>query len=198
MPEVSASHPLQADKSLIRSEIRRQSPIGNGDASWNWKLNWRPLGTYLFGALVNTGIVTALAAVCGSLVGGLCSSIGTWITQKHQGHRELLERKIVRREALYSDFIVESARLLVDAMGHNAGDPQKLVSVFALLSRMRLSSSIRVLETAEEVIRTIVSTYRQPNLTVEQIETRAVNGEGPLRKFSNICRAELDSLRQYL
>lgn len=162
-------------------------------------LEGRPFGASLFGAFVNTGAVTALAAVFGSLVGGLCSSIGTWITQKHQGHRDLLERKIVRIEALYSDFIAESGRLLVDAMEHNAGDPQKLVMLYALASRMRLSSSTRVLETAEEVIKTIISTYRQPNLTVEQIESRAVNSDGgPLRKFSNICRNELDSLRQGL
>ena len=147
---------------------------------------------------MNTAMITALAAVCGSLVGGLCSSVGTWITQKHQGHRDLLERRIVRREALYSDFITESARLLLDAMEHNAADPQKLVTVYALLSRMRLSSSARVLEMAEDVISTIVSTYQEPNLTVEQIESRAVNGDGPLRKFSTICRAELDSLRRDL
>ena len=147
---------------------------------------------------MSSGIIAALAAVLGSLVGALGSAIGTWITQKHQGHRDLMERKIVRREALYSDFIAESARLLVDAMEHNVCDPQKLVPVYSLLSRTRLSSSPRVLETAEEVIRTIVSTYQQPNLTTEQIQSRAVNGEGPLRQFSDTCRSELDSLRQQL
>jgi hypothetical protein len=53
----------------------------------------------------------------------------------------LLGKQIARREALYSDFIGECARLLVDAMQHNVSDLQKLLPVYALLSRIRLSSS---------------------------------------------------------
>jgi len=64
------------------------------------------------------GTMTALAAIFGSLVGALGSSISTWITQRHQDRRDLLARKIFHREQLYSDFISESARVLVDALEH--------------------------------------------------------------------------------
>jgi hypothetical protein len=147
---------------------------------------------------MNSGLITALAAISGSLVGALSSAIGTSIVQKHQDRRDLVAKMIVRREALYSDFIAESARLLVDASQQNVGDPQKLIPVYALLSGIRLSSSPRVLGTAEEVIKTILNAYEQPNLTPQQIQTRAVNGEDPLRQFSDTCRAELDSLQQQL
>jgi hypothetical protein len=147
---------------------------------------------------MNSALITALAAISGSLVGASSSAVGTSIVQKHQDRRDLLGKKIVRREALYSDFIAESARLLVDALEHNVGDPQKLIPVYALLSRIRLSSSLRVLVTAEEVIKTILNAYEQPNLTPQQIQTRAVNGEDPLRQFSDTCRAELDSLQRQL
>jgi len=147
---------------------------------------------------MNSGLITALAAIFGSLVGALSSAVGASIVQKHQGRRDLLGKKIVRREALYSDFIGESARFLVDALQHNVGDPQKLIPVYALLSRIRLSSSSRVLGTAEEVIKAILHAYEQPNLTPEQIQIRAVNGQDPLRQFSNTCRAELDSLQRQL
>jgi len=147
---------------------------------------------------MNSGLITALAAIFGSLVGALSSAVGTSIVQKHQDRRDLLGKMIVRREALYSDFIAENARLLVDALEHNVGDPQKLIPVYALLSRIRLSSSPRVLGTAEEVIKTILNAYEQPNLTPQQIQIRAVNGEDPLRQFSNTCRAELDSLQRQL
>jgi hypothetical protein len=90
------------------------------------------------------------------------------------------------------------ARLLVDAMEHNDGDLQKMIPVYALLSRIRLSSSEPVLKTAEQIIRTIVNTYPQPNLTPEQIESRAVNGQDPLRQFSDTCRTELDWLQRQL
>ena len=65
---------------------------------------------------MNAGIIAAAAAIFGSLVGALGSVVGTWITQRHQDIRDLLAKTIVRRESLYSDFIAESARLLVDAM----------------------------------------------------------------------------------
>ena len=47
-------------------------------------------------------------------------------------------------------------------------DPQKLIPVYALLSRIRLSSSQRVLESAEKVI----------------------------REFGDVCRIELDSMQK--
>jgi len=132
------------------------------------------------GPSINSGIITALAAIAGSLVGALGSAVATWITARHQDRRDLLGKQIERREALYSDFIGESARLLVDAMQYNVSDLQKLVPVYALLSRIRLSSSEPVLQTAENVIKTIVNTYPQPNLTADQIESQAMNGQDPL------------------
>ena len=147
---------------------------------------------------MNSVMITALAVITGSLVGALGSAVGTWITARHQDRRDLLGKQIARREALYSDFIGESARLLVDAMQHNASDLQKLLPVYALLSRIRLSSSEPVLHEAEQVIKTIVSTYPQPNLTAEQIESQVLNDQDSLRQFSDTCRTELDSLQRQL
>ena len=147
---------------------------------------------------MNAAIAAPLAAIAGSLVGALGSSFGTLISARHQDRRDLLGKQIVRREALYSDFISESVRLLADAMQQNTNDLQKLLPIYALISRIRLSSSQPVLNEAEQVINIIVSTYPQPNLTAEEIESRAINGEDPLRKFSDICRSELDSLGRQL
>jgi hypothetical protein len=147
---------------------------------------------------MNSGMIAALAAISGSIVGALGSVVGTWITQRHQDQRDLLAKKIVRRETLYSDFIADSARLLVDSLQNNVSDPQKLIPVYALLSRIRLSSSSAVLETAEEVIRSVLTSYPKPNLTPEEIESRALSSEDPLRQFSNTCRTELESLQRQL
>jgi hypothetical protein len=65
---------------------------------------------------VNSVIVPAAAAIAGSLVGAAGSVVGTWISVRHQDRRDFAERQVARREALYSHFISESARLLVDAM----------------------------------------------------------------------------------
>jgi len=151
----------------------------------------------MFAVPVNT--ITAAAAIGGSLVGAAGSVVGTWITVRHQHRRDLFGKLIARREELYSDFIGESARLHVDAMHNTSTDLQKLTPIYALLSRLRLSSSEVVLHKAEEVIKTLLSTYSQPNMTPEQIQARAVDGhQDPVRMFSSICRAELDSLQREL
>lgn len=130
----------------------------------------------MFGAPLDSVAVTAAAAIAGSLVGAVGSIVGTWISARHQDRRDLMGKVIARREALYSDFIGESARLLVDAMQHNAPDLQRLLPIYALLSRIRLSSSEPVLQNAEEVLKTLLSTYSGPNMTAEQIQSQAMDG----------------------
>jgi hypothetical protein len=56
---------------------------------------------------MNSGLIAGIAAVSGSIVGAFGSVVGTWITTRHQDLRDLLAKQIVRREALYSDFITE-------------------------------------------------------------------------------------------
>jgi hypothetical protein len=126
------------------------------------------------------GALGPIAAVSGSLVGALGSFASTCIAQRHQSRRDFLAKKTVYRETLYSDFITESARILVDACEHNVSDPKNLIPVYALLSCVRLASSPPVLKAAEEIVRLIVDTYPQPNLTAEQIQSTALSGEDPL------------------
>jgi hypothetical protein len=138
--------------------------------------------------------ISALAAVGGSLVGALGSSVGTWITRRHQDRRDLLAKKIFHREQLYSEFIRESARAIADAIEHDFQDPNKLAPTYALVSRIRLSASSDVLASAEQVIQEIISTYSRPNLTPDEIYSMAAKGQDPLREFSTICRRELETL----
>jgi hypothetical protein len=139
----------------------------------------------------NPATISALAAIFGSLSGALASSVSTWITQRHQDQRDLIAKRIFHREQLYSDFISETARALVDAIQHNFQDPNKLIPT---LSRIRVSSSNDVLASAERVVDHVVATYSEPNLTPEQIRSRAAKREDPLRDFSSICRSELETL----
>ena len=152
----------------------------------------------MFGIPVTSGIITAAAAITGSFVGAAGSVVGTWITARIATRRELLSKEIARREALYSDFIAESARLLVDALQHSKNDLDKMLPVYALVSRIRLSSSKVVLQETERLVQTIVIRYSQPNMTAEQIESRAISGHDPLRQFSDICRTELNSMQRQL
>lgn len=146
------------------------------------------------GAGWNPASISALAAVCGSIVGALGSTVGAWIAQRHGTRRDLLAKKVFHREQLYSDFITETAHAYADAVQHNFQDPSRLIPSYALLSRMRLSSSRNVVESAERVVDTILHTYSEPNLTPEEIRALATERTDPLREFSGICRGELESL----
>jgi hypothetical protein len=142
--------------------------------------------------------ISALAAIFGSLSGALASSVSTWITQRHQGRRDILAKRIFHREQLYSDFISESTHAMADAVQHNLHDPNKLATTYALLSRIRLSSSTDVLASAERVIQDIINTYSEPNLNPDEIQSKAAEREDPLRDFSNICRGELEGMQKQL
>ena len=152
----------------------------------------------LIGGSWDSASISALAAIFGSLTGALASSVSAWIAQRHQDRRDLLAKRIVHREQLYSDFISESARAIADAIQHSFQDPNKLIPTYALISRIRLSSSKDVLASAERVIQYIISTYSEPNLTPDEVQSRVAKREDPLREFSNICRAELETAQKQL
>ena len=87
---------------------------------------------------------------------------------------------------------------MADAIQHNFQDPNKLIPTYALLSRIRLSSPLDVLGSAEQVVQHIISTYSEPSLTLEEIQLSADMHNDPLREFSNICRAELEAMQKHL
>jgi len=142
--------------------------------------------------------ISALAAIFGSLTGILASSVSTWIAQRHQDRRDTVAKRIFYREHLYSDFINESTRVMADAIQHNLLDPNQLAPTYALLSRMRLSSSSDVVASAEQVVQHIINTYSEPNLTATEILSRAAKREDLLRDFSIVCHRELESLTDSL
>jgi hypothetical protein len=142
----------------------------------------------------NPASISAMAAIFGSLVGAMGSSVSSWIAQRDEGRRDLLAKKIFHREQLYADFIRESAKAAVDAAQNEFKDPKSLIPMYALASRIRLSSSTSVIESAERVIKAVLHAYSGPNLTPEEIHSLVDKGEDPLRDFSKICRHELESL----
>ena len=140
--------------------------------------------------------ISALAALAGSVIGGLTALGTSWLTQQAQARAQENARDRTAREALYSDFIVEASRLIGDAWVNDKPEMSKLIGLYAMVSRMRVRSSPRVIETAEKVALTIVETYFTPNRTLHEVYDM-LNSErmDPLRGFSEACRDELRSLR---
>jgi len=145
---------------------------------------------------MDTALISALSAVMGSLVGGSASVATTWMAQKTMSKRELAREELRKREALYGEFIGECARLFMDAITHELEKPETLLPVFALINRIRLCASRKVLAEAERLLGRITEQYFAKNLTVEELRKLAHTQQAdPLSAFGEACRAELKSLR---
>jgi hypothetical protein len=139
---------------------------------------------------------SALAALAGSVVGGLTALGTSWLTQQAQARAQEKAEDRTTREALYRDFIVEASRLFGDALVNDKPELSKLVGLYAMVSRMRVRSSPRIVENAEKVARIIADTYFAPNKSLHELHDMLDSERmDPLRGFSEACREELRPLR---
>jgi hypothetical protein len=144
---------------------------------------------------MNTAYLPAFAALAGSAIGGLASFASAWLTLHHQDRAKRLSGEKTRRQKLYKQFIHEASKLFADAPVHDQAYVSALVSVYALISRMRVVSSSAVIEKADAVVHLIIDTYFTPNKTFSEFrELMNVHAANPLRAFSQECRAELHAL----
>lgn len=99
------------------------------------------------------------------------------------------------RQALYKEFTTEASRLAVDALAHSLEQPDQIMALYGILSRIRLMSGNEVLRQGEACCRRILEMYTRPNLTTNQIcaavEANDLSGIDPLYDFSTACRNEL-------
>jgi hypothetical protein len=144
---------------------------------------------------MDTTVVTALAGIVGSLCGGSASVATAWVTQRTRNKRERIRAEATKHEALYSEFIDECSNRVMDSLERNLDKPQTLLSIYALLNRIRLCASDAVLTQAVELVRFIMEQYFAPNVTIEEFHERVHNGGiDPLKAFSEACRRELVSM----
>jgi hypothetical protein len=146
---------------------------------------------------MNPATINILAALSGTAVGSLAPVLSNYVLQRSVTQRDLLNRQLGQREILYSDFIKEVSRLYADAMIHELDDLNDLVSLYALVSRIRLLASEPVVRAAEEFVKLIVQHYDDANLTLEEIRAAALSQKAdPLDVFSFACRKELRDIFQ--
>lgn len=139
----------------------------------------------------------AFAALAGSTIGGLTTLAVTWIAQRTQLRASLGARDQTAREKLYKQFIEEASKLLGDALVSNKVEIPMLIGAYALISRMRVVSSIETVGKAEIVLRTIINLYSAPNRTVADLRADIEDHKmDVLRDFSTAARKEL--LTQHL
>ena len=146
---------------------------------------------------MDSTLITAMAGVLGSLVGGSATVATTWVTQRTLSKRELLRTEIRRRENLYGEFISECSKRVIDSFERTLDKSENLLSMYELLNRIRLCASDTIVREADQVLKLITEQYFSSNLSLE--EMRALIRQGgksdPLRAFAEACRSELKSMR---
>ncbi|HYZ41897.1 MAG TPA: hypothetical protein VE687_14920, partial [Stellaceae bacterium] len=113
--------------------------------------------------------ISALSALTGSVIGGLISGISTWLGQRVQARSVLLAQDKAQREDLYRDFIITASKVYADALMHDEPRVPDIVALHALISRMRIISSSRIIACAERITDTATETYFMPNKTIPEL-----------------------------
>ena len=146
---------------------------------------------------MDRAVLSALAAILGSLVGASATIATAWLTQRTQWRRSAVEAEIRKREALYGEFIEEGSKLLIESIDHKLDDPERLYSLYAVLNRIRLVASDEVLAAADRTSTQIIERFFQPNLSSEEMRQLVLTRPNdPLKEFSEVCRLELRTLQR--
>jgi hypothetical protein len=145
---------------------------------------------------MDTTIVTALAGIVGSLTGGSASVATAWVAQKTRNKRDVVRAELSKRETLYGEFINECSKRTLDSFENTLDKSERLLSIYALLNRIRICASDAVLHEAERALALITEQYFSPNLSLDQLHALVRDGarSDPLRSFAEACRAEVRSL----
>jgi hypothetical protein len=137
--------------------------------------------------------LSALSTLAGSVVGALTSGITSLMSQRAQARAGQLAHDMSRREDLYKDFIVAASKAYGNAIVSNEPQIQELVTLYAMISRMRVLSRPRTIGCADRIMRAIIDTYFAPNRTMLELHDLIKNGTGLdlLKDFSEAAREEL-------
>lgn len=147
-------------------------------------------------ATMDDAYISALAALGGTVVGGLTSFATTWLTQVSQARSARLAAERARRDDLYGKFLDEMAELYSHALSEDDLDYARLVPIMALKGRIALQSSGPVVACAERSVRHLVDLYMAPRLSTGQVRALMDEGrEDPMKAFAGLCREEMRGLR---
>lgn len=148
--------------------------------------------------MMNPSAISALAALTGAAIGGFTSIIASLLAQRYQARAQWLVQERLRRQELYKAFIEQASKCHVDALQHDKADIPDLAVLYAIIGRMRIVSSPKVVNCADAAARAILDAYLQPNKSFLELR-EMVNSGGIdlLNDFTEASRRELETLREY-
>jgi hypothetical protein len=142
---------------------------------------------------MDAALISALAALAGSVVGGLTSGFTSWLNQRSQTKANLLAHALSRREDLFRDFMIAASKSYGEALMSNTPQLQELVELYGMISRMRALCWPHTVACAEKVMVETIAAYSVPNRSVSEIHDLLKSDAGidPLKDFAEAVRAEL-------
>jgi hypothetical protein len=145
-------------------------------------------------------IVGPVSALLGAFIGGGTSLIAAFYSQRCQNRLQRIAHEITKRETVYAEFVMNSSNLLIKAYTHDeivlSGDEQRMIG---LVNRMRIFATPQVVAAAEAVVKAIAEISLKPGMELRQLVAESLSKNpdpDPFRKFSMLCRKDLDDVRR--
>ncbi|MCA1455750.1 hypothetical protein I6F35_21465 [Bradyrhizobium sp. BRP22] len=146
--------------------------------------------------MVDASLISGFAALAGAAIGGLTSATTAWFTQRAMAQTQWSASENLRRQDIYRDFIEIASKCYIDALQHENPDVSGLVGLYAKISRMRVMSSTRIVEKAEQVAQKILDTYTEPDKSFVEMRSMVKDhAVDLLHDFSKACRLEYEQYR---
>jgi hypothetical protein len=143
--------------------------------------------------MIDPSLISGIAALTGAAIGGLTSAAAAWFTQRSVVQAQWVANQAMRKQDLYREFIEIASKCYIDALQTDKPDISSLVGLYDKISRMRVVSSMDVVEKAERAAQRILETYSEPVKSF--VELRGMVREHAvdlLYDFSQACRQELE------
>jgi hypothetical protein len=146
---------------------------------------------------MDAAFLSAVSALGGSVVGGLISGVATWASQRFQARANQLAHEISLRQTLYIEFIVTASKLHGDSLVNDLPRIEDLATLQAMITRMHIMSSPRIIACAVEVLLQTTDNYFKPNKTIKELYELMKTGRmtDPLEDFRDAVVEE--ARRQY-
>ena len=150
---------------------------------------------------LDTSVVVALAALAGSMVGGCVSVATTVIGQRLQARWSRLATELDEQQELYGRFVEEAGPLFIDALEQPTVQPAKIMRLYSIMARIRLTSSDEVLHAAEQTGKQLLEAYAKPPVDPVKFLGELAQGKqhlDPLLEFTEACRHERAKILQQI
>jgi hypothetical protein len=125
---------------------------------------------------IDPNLLSPVSALLGAIVGGGASMVAAIYTQRCQDRLQRVAREVDKREAVYAEFVMHAANLLLNAYTCDeielGGDEQRMIG---LINRMRMFAPPDIVGGAERVLRVIVEISLKPSIEIRQLAKEALS-----------------------